>query len=332
MTVHYIHVDSKNRDTSLYPHGNAYVVHLPKPINSVVRIELVSAKVPNSMYNLTNGSNIMATTYTSNVSIPPGFYSASLLEEALNGKLDPNHETVQYSEAEGKFLYFTKSPGAYANVYSSELNRMLGGGFPNATDSSVNISSSSWDYGVRSPRVVDFSLNEYVFLDIEEFRTPYFTDAVATPTTPSAGNMFAIIPVDVLSGQIKTFKEGTDFFFSQALTSQQTVSRLTVRWYDRNMRLLNFQGFENNGFVLRIHTDQVTKTTLPLPDEEERKLVDEYTRVIKQRLAEEEAAKQKKKDEKIRIGKWVLFAGAVLLVLYWYIYGRSVGPVGVNPR
>jgi hypothetical protein len=45
--VSYIHVDSRNRDSALYPFSNTYTVFLNKPITNVTRVDLVSAIVSN---------------------------------------------------------------------------------------------------------------------------------------------------------------------------------------------------------------------------------------------------------------------------------------------
>ena len=45
--VSYIHIDSRNRDTTLYPFSNTYTVFLNTPITNVTRIDLVSAIVTN---------------------------------------------------------------------------------------------------------------------------------------------------------------------------------------------------------------------------------------------------------------------------------------------
>jgi len=45
--VSYIHVDSRSRDTTLYPNSNSYTVFLNKPIMNVTRVDLVSAIVTN---------------------------------------------------------------------------------------------------------------------------------------------------------------------------------------------------------------------------------------------------------------------------------------------
>lgn len=254
--VHYIHVDSKNRDSNLYPFGNSYVLHVISPIKNVKRIDLVSAKIPNSMYNITNGTNVI-TTDTVNISLNTGFYSAQLLEEEISSRLNIR-EGIKYLQAEGKFIYLTNDSNKTFVVNTSELSKLLGlvqGTVYNVQ--SIDVPINGFSYGVKSERVIDLSLNEYVFLDIEEFRTPFFEDAKSLPLTgSSARNMFAVIPMDVPSTHVKTFKENTDFF-TQVDVPIETLSRITVRWYDKDLNLLNFQGFENNAFIIRIHSKTI---------------------------------------------------------------------------
>jgi hypothetical protein len=316
MTTHYIHVDSKNRDTTRFPYGNAYVVTLPHVIKSVVRVDLVTAKVPNSMYNLTDGTNVFSTN-TVTVSLDEGFYSAQLLADEINQRLNVN-ESIHYLQAEGKFVYLTNDSTSSITVSSQEMSKMLGlNQSKTYTVSALSVAVSGFSYGVKSERVVDFSLNEFVFLDIEEFRTPFFSDTNSNAS--SAGNMFAVIPMDVPSTLVKTFKENTDYVMSQALTSQQTLSKLTIHWYDKNLKHLNFQGFENNGFVLRVHTDQVTKAP-PDPEAEQRATVEAMIAEIKTRLAEEEASKKKVEEmkKKVMFGKWAFFLGVLGVLVFWY--------------
>ena len=322
MNVHYIHVDSKNRDTTLFPYGNSYVVSLPHVIKSAVKVDLVSAKVPNSMYNLTDGSNTFSTNTVTAVSLNPGFYSAQLLSDEINERLNIR-QALQYVQAEGKFLYLANESSSTITVHSQELAKMLGlDANKTYTVSPLDVAVSGFSYGVRSERVVDFSLNEFVFLDIEEFRTPFFSDA---SSNTNAGNMFAVIPMDVPSTQVKTFKENTDYVMSQNLTQQQTVSKLTIHWYDKNLRPLNFQGFENNGFILRVHTDQVTKsTTQPQEDAdaEQRRQIDKYIQEVKSRLEEEK--KKEIKMTKMRFGKWAVFLGILGILVFWYVTKKTM--------
>ena len=56
--VEYIYVDSRTRDSNLFPNGNTYSVYLANPIKNIKSVDLVSASVPNTIYNLTFGSNV----------------------------------------------------------------------------------------------------------------------------------------------------------------------------------------------------------------------------------------------------------------------------------
>lgn len=268
--VYYLHIDSKNRDTNLYPNGNTYVLHIPTTIKNVVRADLVSARVPNTMYNLTNGTNVFSTASLSGpVSVTPGFYSAQLLEDELNERLNIR-EAIKYSQAEGKFLYLTNESTSTITVHSTELAKMLGlDANKTYTVSLLDIAISGFTYAVKSQRVVDFSLNEYVFLDIEEFRSPFFSDAKSLPLSgANTGNMFTAIPMDVPSTHVKNFKENTDYSVSIDINPKQNISRLTIRWYDKDLNLLNFHGFDNNGFILRLHTDDLLPLSLSNIDDE----------------------------------------------------------------
>lgn len=318
-SVYYVHVDSKNRDSNLFPYGNNYVLNFINPLKNVKRVELVSAKIPNSMYNLTNGSNIMSTNTFPNISISPGFYNSQSLSSELSLRISDS-EIIQYQQSEGKFIYLTNDPTSTLTIHSTELSKLLGLKKDHTYTVYTTDGVYGYMYGIKSERVVDFSLNEYVFLDIEEFRTPYFEDLKSIPSSGlNARNMFAAIPLDVQSTQIKTFKESSDYFISMEVP-RQTVSRLTIHWYDKDLNPLNFQGFENNAFMLRIHCEQIVNTPVKEPETPDRRLVDEYIKEIKQRIAEQEKKETKKTN--VKLGKWVVFASIIGILFYWYVFKK----------
>ena len=185
-----VHVDSKNRDLTRFPYGNTYVLDFVKPISGVMRVDLISARVPNSMYNLNSNTSSFTP-----ISIPlvPGFYSASTLEHELNIRLVTETNEMYYAQHEGKFYYLTNDSTATVSTDSDELAKMLGIE-PNKTYivEPLPVPINSFYYAVKSEHVVDFSLNEYVFLDIEELRGPHFCDV-----SGNAENTFAVIPMDV---------------------------------------------------------------------------------------------------------------------------------------
>ncbi len=309
-SVYYIHVDSKNRDCNIYPFGNSYTLHFVKDLKNVTRVDLVSAKVPNSIYNLTNGTDVM-----NDISIPPGFYCAQNLATDISKRI--GKDSFQYLPSEGRFIYLSNDPASTITVHSSEFAKMSG--FINEKTYDVSPISfiPGFTHGVKSENLIDLSLNEYVFLDIEEFRTPYFEDLKSLSMSGmNARNMFAAIPMDVSSTQVKTFKESTDYYVSMQVP-RQTLSRLTIRWFDKNLNLLNFQGFENNAFILRVHCDQIVNVVQH--EDEERETVDKYIKEIKKRLDEEKQKEELKKKKQITIGKWVLVASVAMILLYWYV-------------
>lgn len=278
-----LYVDSRQRDVTLYPSGNSYTLFLQSPVHNVSQVDLVSAKIPNTMYNLTSSSNVL-TVGTSNVALNPGFYSTCSLVDTFNNSGQSSNVTMSYLDAEGKFLF----TGNLASVttQTQEIADILG--LPLGTTLSSPIASNTVYKGlfptanayVVSNSIVSLEMNDYIWLDVEEFRTPFTTDArkltlnpqgVYTTTSNTSARSFAIIPMDVPSGGIKAFKESSDYPVSVTFPSRlDSLDRLTVKWLDRNGVPLNFRGLDVNSFTLRLHTvhvpDQVERpVSLPPP-------------------------------------------------------------------
>ncbi len=105
--------------------------------------------------------------------------------------------------------------------------------------------------------------NTHVFLDIEEFRTPFHLDARklgsgGTPTGNTATGSFAMIPLDVTNG-VKYFKSGADYAIDATFPSRiDRLDRLTISWLDINgLPVTGLNNTTGTGCVLRIHTEDV---------------------------------------------------------------------------
>ena len=114
---------------------------------------------------------------------------------------------------------------------------------------------------ILSDKVVDLNPYEGVFLDINELRTNSNEDAksitgsLGTYSGETMARSFGYIPMDVSSGSIKRFKKTSDYDFTIDYPYPiQTIDRLTVQWIDKNGTLLDFNGLEDNSFLLRFHT------------------------------------------------------------------------------
>lgn len=259
--VQYLYVDSKNRSQ---PYGNAYTVHLPEVIRGVYRVDLVSARVPNSMYNLTDGTNDLKYN-NSLVSLPPGFYSAQTLASYISYSTS-SALSAAYLPSEGKFIFYQNSAFTM-NATSTQMSNLIGLPQNTTVSSSVlSLYNGHPTYGgkqvIKSSNVIDLSVNEYVFLDIEELRTQYTLDTKPIVGGPgifpgtTIAHSFAMIPMDIASGGIKCFKEHTDYVMSIWYPKPiDSLSRLTIRWLDKDNNVVSFNGLETNSFTLRVYSN-----------------------------------------------------------------------------
>lgn len=259
-----IYVDSRKRKE---PYGNSYTMYIQNTIKNIKSVDLVAATIPNTMYNITNGNGIF--TVNGNVcSIPSGFYSHTGLYKTINSS---NCEiSLSLFENEGKYIFLNSNP-FNLTINSSEFMNITG--FTSGTLYS-NVATSSngiYDTGItgmhfiKSSNVMNLkTYGEYIFLDIEELRRPFALEATEDPYNADTSTRFAVIPMDVQSGCIKTFKEQTDYKISVEYPKPiDQIDRLTIRWLDWAGNLINFNGVDENQFILRFHTKdpEIEKTT-----------------------------------------------------------------------
>lgn len=293
LEVRNIFCSSESRNVTRDPYGNSYTLHLTTPIKDVAKVELLFASVPNTLYNVVEGTSLIALSNTATASgaigtlqhfsIPQGFYSGpSLATELQNSVSNLTDLSISYLVNEGKFLFTRPTSTATFSLYSntSELSSLLG--FSNANTQTVLNSQTPAAYAgtltvplytdnsryvaqnfIKSDHVANLNPNEGIFLDIAELRTIMNEDALGLNEGEGVGfysgdNMrrsFGLIPMDVSSGAVKRFKKTSDFDFSIDYPYPvEKLSRLTVKWVDKTGKVVNFNGLENNSFLLRCHT------------------------------------------------------------------------------
>jgi hypothetical protein len=285
----YIHVDSLNRDSNLYPYGNSYVLNLTTRLNSVTSIELISASVPNTIYNITNGSNVF--TFNSNLySINTGYYAAPDLAAAISATTGGSLN-VSYQSGFGKFIFYANSTFTL-QVNTYEMSQVTG--MANATVYSSVLGSTNRVYAQdptystkylvlpSSLTTMVLNKNQSIYLDIAEFRSPSIIDAKANnygtsyPVAPPVGGgttispvvvstsgglniegVSGIIPLDVPSGTVKVFKAKTECSLPIKFpTPLMNINKLTVRWLDYTGAVVNFNGYDHNNFVLIVNQEE----------------------------------------------------------------------------
>ena len=274
MTTRDIYIDSTKRTTTLYPSGNSYTMYIQNPMKNVVKVDLISAVIPNTMYNITN-SNIFSvkdlySSAMSQVRIDPGFYSAYTLSAAINN--NQSNVNCNLFDTEGRFILsnvaYYQSGFAITNV-SSEFFSVASIGNQNATiGTSTLLPTYMNSWAVISSNVVNMgTVSNYIFLEIDELRPPFPIDAVQDPVNSESFLKFATIPMDVISGGSKVFKEMSDYKISvEYPTPIDKIDRLTIRWLDTDGNTLNFNGGDHNSILLRFYMlppppDEVTPET-----------------------------------------------------------------------
>lgn len=251
METRYIYVSSENRDTNAWPSANVYVMDLIEPIKDITEVNLMSARVPNTIYNISVGSNLVSINST-NVSIAPGFYTQTQFASALAASPTwPANTTVSFSAPEGKFI-FQGAALSSVTVRTDDAGDMLGFG-SNVTINAVTDPLYPTTSTVKSPLVSDPLKQSYIFLDIDELKSPYIHDTRSDPyATALMNHCFGVVPLDCDFGTFKTFKE-SDFKLSIRFKHPiSCLSRLTIRWIDKNGTPINFNGLDDNSFVIKV--------------------------------------------------------------------------------
>jgi len=255
-----IYVDSRRRNE---PYGNSYTLYIQSPLKNVTKVELVSATVPNTVYNITDGIDLFSLQDLT-CSISNGFYSTCGLVEAVNESLSSNTYKISFLSSEGKFMVLGKQHFSMT-IHSDEFQQLTGfsGTLESnlaTTSNGIFIQNSSGYEFVKSPRVANMKpWGEYVYLDIDELRRPFEIDAVSDPTASQNSTIFAIIPLDVTSSHMKTFKEHSDYKISIEYPKPiDMIDRLTIKWLNYQGKIVNFNGADDNALLLRFYEEPTT--------------------------------------------------------------------------
>ena len=316
-----VYADSKNRDTVLYPSGNSYVLHLTNPITNVAQVDLVTAKVPNTMFNLVNGTAALTVKGTV-VNLNPGYYSATNLASEINSRISVTTDvSVLWEPFDGCFIFYGPT-ASFQIIVTNSISKLLG--LPaktyTATAASANpvyAQNYGTNYYIKSTGIVDLSVTEYIFLDIIELRSPSTAEAVGLNRdgsgTYAGGNIrnsFASSPLNVNSGTVKSYSESSDYRAEVTYPHPiNKIDRLTIRWVDDSGQPVNFNGFDNNSFVLRLH--QPVKEELPPPPPID--LV-ELRRIMEI---------QKPKEPEVKrplVGRWTLVIFVIVAAAVYYAW------------
>lgn len=260
-----IYVDSRRRTE---PSGNSYTMYIQNTLKNVEKVELVTATIPNTVYNITDGTDVMTINGSTQVTINPGFYSACNIMSTILAA-----QTIvsgKFIEPEGKLIFYSNTSFTIL-INSQELANISG--FTKGIVYTSVLEPTTSTYYVKSNTVVNMkSLGDYIFLDIQELRRPFEGDAVSNVYGSESFINFATIPMDVVSGSIKTFKEMSDYKISVTYPKLiDRIDRLTINWLDTNGNSINFNGVDENSFILRFYLNNDER--IEEPDFSEKELL-----------------------------------------------------------
>lgn len=221
-------IDSRIRNTSLFPNQNQYDIELDDDINDVKSATLVYADIPMPQYMINDYFNkivvnVASVDYT--VSISNGDYTEAELATELGTKITTATGTtfeVFYVGKTDNFLFTAASP--FSLKFSGQTNTIaqIIGFLPQTYASYADASSPGQTNKVMASYRKNFAYNDYIIMDIEQFD-------VLKSSNKDLNKSFAIIPKNFnelnICDEMKYKKT-----FSPPIGK---LARLKVRFYDK---------------------------------------------------------------------------------------------------
>lgn len=259
-------IDSRDRNTDIYPNPNEYEIDLLMPLNDVVSIELLTAEIPHSGYVINDSNNIIhfQETYQQEVNeiilgatIPHGNYTPTTLKTAIETSLNntsvngANH-TVSFNTSTNKvtitsdlggtsdrfnliFLGITEpyQNSQYRTLYKDNSIGSVLGFDRRIYSGTTGTTSYTGDFQY------DLSGEKYILLKIR--------DIEAIDGMNNIQNAFAKISLDSTLSTTKFFKLYNEYkVFKKLNPPINRLTSLKIRFETYDGQLYNFGGREHS--------------------------------------------------------------------------------------
>jgi len=294
--VSYIHVDSRNRDTALYPFSNTYTVFLNQPITNVTRVDLVSAIVTNPF----STGNAFIWLDITELRTPSTYDARKLTLTNVGPLASPIVPIVTISAVVTSTSIAANQ--VFTNIASTATGNGTGARFTGVRNGAgvptvtLVVAGSGYSVGntitLAGATVGGSTPGDNITFTVATIGTNQIQRNQTSSQTPATS--FAVIPIDVTQNFQRTFRETSDYAYSVTYPSRlDTIERLTVRWADYPGATVTFgtpgsTAYDPNMFVLRVYT-QVVPTTperpLSLPPPVREGLFEDKSRVYLGALA-----------------------------------------------
>ena len=208
--VNYLVVDSRDRDTSVWPSSSSYAVEFDDPYKDIVSAELVYARLPLASNNVDAWTSTFAVEARNGqsfqVTLATGQYSAQELCEAINAALQPSGVVVSFLASYRKFEF--ASPAAFSLDLSAanSLKSLLGFRSLAATcQSSLVAATATWTLRAPYPALLEGQTRNYAILSIDNFQN-------LKSVNNATNNSFAVIDQELVTGSGERREVAKKFF------------------------------------------------------------------------------------------------------------------------
>lgn len=257
---HILAIDSRDRNSDIYPNSNNYRVPLPL-YKDIVSIELISAEIPNTEYNINSsnnqiyfddsGSTVIAT-------IPVGFYTITDLLTAISTEMTATGSqayTATLDPLTNKITITAAAPWSFLFYGGVELynttNRSVY--LPNSIGPIIgyNINDLTGATSYTGTKPYNLLGTSYILLCIPELENIETFDS-------HAASAFAKISMDVPRGEIKYYTAEEKLLIKYFSPKKGKLSNMTIKFKKYDGTLYDFNGQENS-LTFRIITEDETQ-------------------------------------------------------------------------
>lgn len=253
------------------------------------------------------------------------FITAPILTEVITSIAILN---IKWLPSEGLYIiYSNQADPITITVNSSDLARLLGFPvgvpitmlpYPQVTgraQDTIGILPLGTQQYIKSTTVADFSKNDYIFVDVQEFRNMGLNELSSLPLSgKTTTNMFTALTLDVPSNSVKIFKNSDYPVVVEYDPPISKITRLSIAWYDSDANLINFQGLEDNVLMFRV----TTKPDVQVTEIEHLHSEEPDPRPIPVKIPKPPEVKEKR-----TLGKWFLILVLLGIATLWYFKKKS---------
>lgn len=255
-------IDSRDRNTNLYPNPASYTIYLEESIEDIIIAELLVAKVPFNEHLINKCNDLFQIQVSGLYNILIGITNKNYSEQELAIEIQEKLNSHPISQANGytfyvlygvdsKFRFISNTPFQIISSDSvefdfngNEVNKYMKNsafkllGFGKNTYSSVETIPGSNE--ITSPFVRNFTDSEYISLHIDQF-------SVNKSISNSTNKSFGILSKNITTLSYISSAAFIKKYFPQPIAS---LSKLTIKFLDPDGNLYDFQNKDHRLEIL----------------------------------------------------------------------------------